>query len=69
MILSEHSDNEIFTLFENFSLRYVHTHIMKLSERIYFYLAHTYLLLMQNVHSDLTLAVAVCIEKKSNKMQ
>ena len=25
MILSEHSDNEIFTLFENFSLRYVHT--------------------------------------------
>ena len=24
MILSEHSDNEIFALFENFSLRYVH---------------------------------------------
>ena len=33
------------------------------------FLPSTYLLLMQNVHSDLTLAVAVCIEKKSNKMQ
>ena len=38
MILSEYSDNEIFTLFENFSLC---TYLMKLSERIYFYLPST----------------------------